>query len=101
MVSAERRRELVERVYQLRRLRSVPDGVLAAVVWAVSSLAAVEATQASDKESDRLQNAATVLKEIFGMPEGIPQDLLDRAECVIVFPSVIKVAVGIGGSYGR
>ncbi len=75
--------------------------VVAAVVWAVTSLAAVEATQASEKESDRLQNAATVLKEIFGMPEGIPQDLLDRAECVIVFPSVIKVAVGIGGSYGR
>ena len=75
--------------------------VLAAVVWAVSSLAAVEATQAGEKESDRLQNAATVLKEIFGMPEGIPQDLLDRAECVVVFPSVIKVAVGIGGSYGR
>ena len=75
--------------------------VLAAVVWAVSSLAAAEATQAGEKESDRLQNAATVLKEIFGMPEGIPQDLLDRAECVIVFPSVIKVAVGIGGSYGR
>jgi lipid-binding SYLF domain-containing protein len=74
--------------------------VLAAVLLAASSLTSVEATQ-TEKESDRLQNAATVLKEIFGMPEGIPQDLLDRAECVIVFPSVIKVAVGIGGSYGR
>jgi lipid-binding SYLF domain-containing protein len=53
------------------------------------------------KEAERLQNAATVLREILGMPESIPKDLLDRAECVLVFPSVKKVAVGIGGSYGR
>jgi lipid-binding SYLF domain-containing protein len=53
------------------------------------------------KEVERLQNATTVLKEILGMPESIPKDLLDRAECVIVFPSVKKVAVGVGGSYGR
>jgi SH3 domain-containing YSC84-like protein 1 len=60
-------------------------------------------TQGKDdrKESDRLADAAVVLKEIFGMPDSIPQDLLDKAECAIVFPSVIKVAVGIGGSYGR
>jgi lipid-binding SYLF domain-containing protein len=48
-----------------------------------------------------LQDAATVLGEIFGMPDGIPKELLDKAECVIVVPSVKKVAVGIGGSYGR
>src|SRR6185503_10083154 len=53
------------------------------------------------KEAERLQNATTVLKEILGMPESLPQALLDRAECVIVFPSVKKVAVGVGGSYGR
>jgi lipid-binding SYLF domain-containing protein len=53
------------------------------------------------KEAERLQNATTVLKEILGMPESIPKDLLDRAECVIVVPSVKKVAVGVGGSYGR
>jgi lipid-binding SYLF domain-containing protein len=41
------------------------------------------------------------MKEILGMPDSIPKDLLDRAECVVVFPSVKKVAVGIGGSYGR
>jgi lipid-binding SYLF domain-containing protein len=57
--------------------------------------------QDMEKETDRLQNAATVLKEIFGMPDGIPQELLDKAECAIVFPSVKKVALGIGGSYGR
>jgi len=53
------------------------------------------------KEVDRLQNSATVMKEILGMPDSIPKDLLDRAECVIVVPSVKKFAVGVGGSYGR
>lgn len=56
---------------------------------------------AADKETERLQNSATVLKEILGMPDNIPKDLLDRAECVIVVPSVKKFAVGVGGSYGR
>jgi SH3 domain-containing YSC84-like protein 1 len=53
------------------------------------------------KEEERLGEAATVLKEILGMPESIPKDLLDKSECVIVFPSVLKAAIGIGGSYGR
>ena len=53
------------------------------------------------QEADRLQNSAIVLKEILGMPDNIPKDLLDRAECVIVVPSVKKFAVGVGGSYGR
>jgi lipid-binding SYLF domain-containing protein len=57
---------------------------------------------ASDKkEADRLQNCGTVLKEILDIPDDIPQDLLDKAECVIVYPSVIKAAFVIGGSYGR
>jgi lipid-binding SYLF domain-containing protein len=58
-------------------------------------------TTAAAQESDRLDHAATALKEILGIPEGIPQELLDKAECVIVFPSVVKAAIGIGGSYGR
>jgi lipid-binding SYLF domain-containing protein len=72
----------------------------AAAVAAMSTASPALARQ-TEKESDRLQNAATVLKEIFGMPDSIPQDLLDKAECVIVFPSVKKVALGVGGSYGR
>ena len=55
----------------------------------------------TEKESTRLQESATVLGEIFGMPDSLPQDLLDKAECVIVFPSVKKLAFGVGGSYGR
>ena len=53
------------------------------------------------REVDRLQNSAIVMKEILGMPDSIPKDLLDKAECVIVVPSVKKFAVGVGGSYGR
>src|SRR6202140_1258598 len=54
-----------------------------------------------EKENDRLQNAGTVLKEIMDVPDNIPQDLIDKARCVIVFPSVVKAAFVVGGSYGR
>jgi SH3 domain-containing YSC84-like protein 1 len=53
------------------------------------------------KEVDRVKDAAVVLKEILNIPDDIPKDLLDRAECVVVLPSVKKLAIGIGGSYGR
>jgi lipid-binding SYLF domain-containing protein len=56
---------------------------------------------AQEKEADRLENCGTVLKEILDIPDDIPQDLLDKAECVIVYPSVLKAAFVIGGSYGR
>ncbi len=56
---------------------------------------------AQDKEEDRLQAAGEVMQEILGVPEGIPQELLDKAECIIVLPSVKKLAVGLGASYGR
>jgi len=53
------------------------------------------------KENDRIQNAGTVVKEILDVPDDIPQDLLDKARCVVVFPSVLKAAFIVGGSYGR
>jgi len=53
------------------------------------------------KEDDRLRESAVVLKEILGMPEGIPKDLLDKSVCVVVYPSVKKAAFIVGGSYGR
>jgi SH3 domain-containing YSC84-like protein 1 len=56
---------------------------------------------AQRREQERLKECATVLEEILKAPEDIPKDLIDRAECVIVFPSVKKFAIGIGGSYGR
>jgi lipid-binding SYLF domain-containing protein len=56
---------------------------------------------AAKEEEDRVRNSGEVLKEILNIPDDIPQDLLDKAECVIVLPSVLKGAFGVGGSYGR
>ncbi|MGH9861780.1 MAG: lipid-binding SYLF domain-containing protein, partial [Candidatus Acidiferrales bacterium] len=52
-------------------------------------------------EEERLQSAGKVLQEVLNIPEGIPKDLLDNAECVAVFPSVVKAAFIVGGQYGR
>jgi lipid-binding SYLF domain-containing protein len=62
-----------------------------------------EVANASDqtKDDDRLRNCGTVLKEILDVPDNIPQDLLDKAECVVILPSVKKGAFGVGASYGR
>jgi SH3 domain-containing YSC84-like protein 1 len=53
------------------------------------------------KEQKRLEACGHVLKEILNIPDGIPKDLLNKAECVIVIPSVLKFAIGIGGDFGR
>jgi len=55
----------------------------------------------NEHEEDRVKDAGTVMKEILNIPDDIPRELLDKAECVIVLPSVKKGAFGIGGSYGR
>jgi SH3 domain-containing YSC84-like protein 1 len=55
----------------------------------------------NEKDASRLENSGTVLKEILDVPDDIPQDLLDKADCVVVFPSVLKAAFIVGGSYGR
>lgn len=54
-----------------------------------------------EREQKRLESAGEVLKEILDIPDNIPKDLLDRAECVIVLPGVKKLAIGVGGSFGR
>jgi len=56
---------------------------------------------AQKDENNRIQNAGEVMTEILNIPDNIPQDLLDKTECVIVLPSVMKFAIGFGGSYGR
>src|SRR3989441_5038095 len=53
------------------------------------------------REQKRLETCGQVLKEIMNIPDGIPKDLLNKAECVIVIPSVLKFAIGIGGDFGR
>src|SRR5271170_7352207 len=56
---------------------------------------------AQDKEQDRVENSGKVMQEILAAPDSIPQSVLDKADCVVVLPSVVKFAIGIGGSYGR
>jgi lipid-binding SYLF domain-containing protein len=53
------------------------------------------------KETERLENCGLILKEILDIPDDIPQDLLDKSECVVVYPSVMKAAFVLGASYGR
>jgi SH3 domain-containing YSC84-like protein 1 len=68
----------------------------------VALLSTVSAFAANDEhEADRVKDSGVVLKEILNIPDDIPQDLLDKAECIIILPSVKKGAFGIGGSYGR
>ncbi|HEY1264152.1 MAG TPA: lipid-binding SYLF domain-containing protein [Terriglobales bacterium] len=72
------------------------SAILAVFCLLVSAFAAE-----AEKEEDRVKESGEVLKEILNIPDDIPQDLLDKAECVVVLPSVKKGAFGIGGSYGR
>jgi lipid-binding SYLF domain-containing protein len=78
----------------MRRMTAVLTALLLA---ALPILAQEEQT----KEQDRLETCGEVLKDILDIPDDIPQDLLDKTECVIVYPSVLKIAIGLSGSYGR
>src|SRR5712692_3565766 len=62
---------------------------------------AAGAVYAANKEQKRLENCGVVMQEVINVPDNIPQELLEKAECVIVIPSVRKLAFGIGASYGR
>ena len=75
-------------------------------IWLVIPLVSLLALPAvaqekEDKEESRVENAGKVMKEILDAPDSIPQDVLDKADCVVILPSVLKFAIGIGGSYGR
>jgi lipid-binding SYLF domain-containing protein len=67
----------------------------------VLSLAIAVPLFGQSKQDTRLANSATVFQEILGEDNGLPKSILNSAECVLIFPSVKKVAIGIGGSYGR
>jgi len=71
------------------------------VTLAVCLVVGAASANAASKEHDRLENCGVVMQEILDTPDNIPQDLLKKAECVIVVPSLTKVALGVGGSYGR
>jgi len=76
-------------------MKKLISGLIVVLTLAVAVFAEDE------REEDRVKDAGTVLKEILNIPDDIPQDLLDKAECLIILPSVKKGAFGIGGSYGR
>src|SRR5216683_2785921 len=77
-------------------MKKVTACFLAVVLLAASAFASRD-----EKEQDRVKEAGEVLKEILNIPDDIPEDLLDKAECLIILPSVKKGAFGVGGSYGR
>jgi SH3 domain-containing YSC84-like protein 1 len=68
---------------------------------ALALLAPALSARDDKKETDRLDNCGVVLKEILDIPDDIPSDLIDKAECVIVIPSVVKFAIGFSGNYGK
>jgi len=74
--------------------------VMLAGLLAFSTLAAAKPASEKD-ERERLENSGKVMQEILNVPDDIPQDLLDKARCVVVLPSVLKAAFVVGGSYGR
>jgi lipid-binding SYLF domain-containing protein len=73
----------------------------AIVCFVVMLMSAMSFAADNEHEEDRVKDSGVVLKEILNIPDNIPQDLLDKAECVVILPSVKKGAIGIGGSYGR
>src|SRR5581483_432074 len=74
---------------------------LALCIFVSLMCALASAADKDEKEGDQMREAGETLKEIINIPDDIPKDLFDKAECVIVLPSVKKDAIGSGGSYGR
>jgi SH3 domain-containing YSC84-like protein 1 len=75
--------------------------VVGAGLLALSTCSSAKEPSEPKAEQDRLQNAGKVMREILAMPDDIPEDLMNKARCVIVMPSVLKAAFVVGGSYGR
>ncbi len=71
------------------------------VLLVVLMLVCVLPVVGQKKENERINEAATVMKEILGMPDGVPKDLLNKTDCIVIYPSVKKAAFIVGGSYGR
>jgi SH3 domain-containing YSC84-like protein 1 len=87
----------MKRAARVYRGEVMKKACLALVLLAMLALSAF----GQKKEQDRVENAGKVMREITNVPDDIPQDVLDKADCVVVLPSVLKFAIGIGGSYGR
>ena len=75
--------------------------IVLACLLALSTLAVARPKDEKNEEESRVENSGKVMREILGVPDDIPQELLDHARCVVVMPSVLKAAFVVGGSYGR
>jgi SH3 domain-containing YSC84-like protein 1 len=89
-----------QRSHILRKVIKTTTGIFLCglLLWV-----AVYGSEAGDrrKQEERLQESGKVLSEIMGMPDNIPQNLLDRAKCAVVIPNVLKAAFVVGGTFGR
>jgi SH3 domain-containing YSC84-like protein 1 len=83
--------------------RKILSALLIAALLGLPTLFSPALSKAEDTttEQDRIKTAGTVLKEIMDIPDNIPQSLIDKADCVIVYPTVLKAAFIVGASYGR
>lgn len=84
-------------------MKKILSALLIAALIGLPTIVNPTGVRADDKsnDEDRIQNAGQVLKEIMDIPDNIPQSLIDKADCVIVYPSVLKAAFIVGASYGR
>jgi SH3 domain-containing YSC84-like protein 1 len=84
-------------------MKKILSALLIAALIGLPTIVNPIRVRADDKsnDEDRIQNAGQVLKEIMDIPDNIPQSLIDKADCVIVYPSVLKAAFIVGASYGR
>jgi len=85
-------------------MKNVLSALLMLVLAGIPAMFTASTLRADDdttKDEDRIKNAGQVVKEIMNIPDNIPQSLIDKADCVIVFPSVLKAAFIVGASYGR
>jgi len=74
---------------------------LCVTLAAATAVAQSKDPKNENKEQERLASCGAVMNEVLDVPDNVPQEILDNAECVIVVPSMTKVALGVGGSYGR
>jgi lipid-binding SYLF domain-containing protein len=84
-------------------MKKMLSALLVAALIGLPTMVNPTTVRADDKsnDEDRIQSAGEVLKEIMDIPDDIPQSLIDKADCVIVYPSVLKAAFIVGASYGR
>lgn len=75
--------------------------IVMSAILAFSSVGFAQDQNRAKSEENRIKNSSAVMEEILNAPDSLPRDLLDKARCVVVMPSVLRAAFIVGGSYGR